>query len=169
MHPLAALVKRAIETYIKTGKVIEAPAELSEEMTWSAGVFVCLKTGGQLRGCIGTIEPAAGCVAEEAIRNAIASATEDPRFFPLGEHELKDIDVSVDVLCPAEKVSSISELDPKRYGVIVKKGPRRGLLLPDIEGVDSPQEQVRIAKTKAGLDPADPDVELFRFKVQRFE
>ncbi len=168
MHPLVALVKKAVEIYVKEGKVITDPGELSRDLTGRAGVFVCLKKKGQLRGCIGTIEPVTGCASLEAIRNAIASATEDPRFFPVSEDELEDLDYSVDVLCPPEKVNSVSELDAKKYGVIVAKGPRRGLLLPDIEGVGSSEEQVRIAMLKAGIPPGEKEVDLYRFEVKRY-
>ncbi len=168
MHPLVALVKKAVELYVKEGKVITDPGELSHDLMDRAGVFVCLKKKGQLRGCIGTIEPVTGCASLEAVRNAIASATEDPRFFPVSEDELDDLDYSVDVLCPPEKVNSISELDAKKYGVIVAKGDRRGLLLPDIEGVGSAGEQVRIAMLKAGIPPGEKNIELYRFEVKRY-
>lgn len=167
MHPLVALVKKAVEVYVREGKVISAD-ELPREVTEKAGVFVCLKKKGQLRGCIGTIEPVTGCASVEAVRNAIASATEDPRFFPVSEDELEELDYSVDVLCPPEKVNSISELDAKRYGVIVVKGTRKGLLLPDIEGVDTVAEQLRIATLKAGIPPGENDVEIYRFEVKRY-
>lgn len=133
-----------------------------------AGVFVCLKKHGQLRGCLGTIEPVTDSVPEEAIKNAIASATEDPRFHPVGEHELDGLDYSVDVIYPPEKINGESELDPAAYGVIVEKGQRRGLLLPDIEGVNTAGEQVRIARMKAGIGPRET-VQLYRFQVKRFK
>lgn len=169
MHPLVALVKNAVECYIRKGEVVRKPEDLAEEMAEKAGVFVCLKRGGQLRGCIGTIEPATECVASEAIRNAIASATEDPRFHPVGEHELGDLGYSVDVLYPPERIKDLSGLDPARYGVIVKKGSRRGLLLPALAGVDTAGEQMRIARMKAGISPSEQDVEIYRFEVKRFE
>ncbi|MDA8168563.1 MAG: AmmeMemoRadiSam system protein A [Nitrospiraceae bacterium] len=169
MHPLVALVKKAVEQFVRKGQVISSDEELSRQMSERAGVFVCLKKDGQLRGCIGTIEPLTGCVTEEAVRNAIASATEDPRFLPVEEHELPGLEYTVDVLCPPEKITSLSGLDPSRYGVIVRKGNRKGLLLPCIEGVDTVQEQLRIAKAKAGIDPGDADIEISRFEVKRFK
>jgi AmmeMemoRadiSam system protein A len=169
MHPLVKLVKRAVETYIKNGVVIKSPEELPGEMSRRAGVFVCLKKHGQLRGCIGTIQPVTGCVSDEAIKNAISSATEDPRFNPVEEDELPDIRYSVDVLCPAEKATDISELDPKRYGVIVSRGGRKGLLLPDLEGVDTVEEQLEIAKRKAGIAPDEKGVDIYRFEVKRYK
>ena len=169
MHPIVRLAKRAVDEYIKTGKVIATPEELSEEMALKAGVFVCLKAGGQLRGCIGTMAPAALCAAEETIINAISSATGDTRFFPVSEEELEGLQYSVDVLCAPEPVKDISELDPKRYGVIVSKGARRGLLLPDLEGVDTAPEQLRIAMLKAGISPDDKDIRIERFEVRRYK
>jgi AmmeMemoRadiSam system protein A len=171
MHPLVALAKEAIEQYIKTGKKIKKPEDflLPDGVPEKAGVFVCLKVNGQLRGCIGTIEPSTDSTPQEAIRNAIASATEDPRFPPVGEHELDGLDYSLDVLYPPERIEDESELDPKKYGVIVSRGTRRGLLLPDLEGVDAAREQVRIAKLKAGISPTDKDVQLYRFRVERFK
>ena len=168
---MVALVKEAIERYIKEGRIIKKPEDLPlpEGSPERAGVFVCLKVNGQLRGCIGTIEPVTESTGHEAIRNAIASATEDPRFHPVGEHELNGLDYSVDILYPPERVKDESELDPKTYGVIVAKGMRRGLLLPDLEGVNTAAEQVRIARMKAGISPMDGDVELYRFRVKRVE
>jgi len=169
MHPIVRLAKQAVEEYIKTGRIISTPQELTSEMAQRAGVFVCLKKGGELRGCIGTISAASSCVAEETIRNAIASAVSDNRFFPVQEDELDELEYTVDVLCPPEPVKDLSELDPKRYGVIVSKGGRRGLLLPDIEGVDTPEEQLRIAMLKAGISPTEGGIKVERFEVKRYK
>jgi AMMECR1 domain-containing protein len=106
-------------------------------------------------------------VAHEIIKNSISASTQDPRFGPVTEAELDDLEYSVDVLSPPEKVSDISELDPKKYGVIVVHGPRKGLLLPDLDGVDSVEEQLRIAKMKAWINPEEK-VEIFRFMVSRY-
>ena len=132
-----------------------------------AGVFVSIYRHGQLRGCIGTIEPVTSCVAEEIMRNAISSGTEDPRFDSVRESELDDLVYSVDVLMKPEPVQSISELDVKRYGVIVSKGFRRGLLLPNLDGVNDVETQLRIAKQKAGIRADDDDVTIERFEVVR--
>lgn len=169
MHPIVMLAKKAVEEYIKEGRVIQKPEELMEEMGLRAGVFVCLKKHGELRGCIGTILPAAECVAEEAIKNAISAAIQDPRFPPVEEEELGELEYSVDILCPPEEVRDASGLDPKKYGVIVAKAQKRGLLLPDLEGVDTVEEQLRIAKLKAGIDPRDPDVRIEKFEVKRYK
>jgi len=136
-------------------------------MRGSAGVFVSIHKLGGLRGCIGTFEPAANNVAEEIIANAISSATRDPRFPPIAPNELKDLDYSVDVLTSPEPVESKDQLDPKKYGVIVEAGYRRGLLLPDLEGVDSVNYQIDICRQKAGIAPDEP-IKLYRFEVKRY-
>jgi len=166
-HPLVQLARRTIESYVRDGEIIEPPEVLSPEMQPRAGAFVSLHRGGDLRGCIGTIEPVHANVAEEIIANAISAATRDPRFPPLREHELADLEISVDVLGAPERVSSMAELDPRRYGVIVESGWRRGLLLPDLEGVDTVDMQVGIALQKAGIRP-DEDYTLYRFEVKRY-
>jgi AmmeMemoRadiSam system protein A len=168
MHPLVKLAKETIESYVRHGKIPKPPSPLPEEMQGRAGVFVSIHTrDGALRGCIGTIEPTRPNIAEEVIYNAIAAATRDPRFPPITPAELDDLVINVDVLSPPERVYSLDELDPKRYGVIVQSGWRRGLLLPDLEGVDTVEQQVDIARRKAGIGPREP-VELYRFEVKRY-
>jgi AmmeMemoRadiSam system protein A len=166
MHPLVGLAKKAIEAYVTKKKVVEPPSADDPELLERAGVFVCLKKGGDLRGCIGTFLPCRQTVAEETIANAIAAATGDPRFPPLSPSELGEITYSVDVLGTPERVEGLQDLDPGRYGVIVACGGRRGLLLPDLEGVDTAEEQVRIARMKAGIGEEEK-VDLFRFEVRR--
>lgn len=162
------LARQTIETYIRTGKVIAPPQDLPGEMRERAGVFVSLKKFGQLRGCIGTFESAQANIAQEIIQNAISSSTRDPRFPPVTEEELKDLVISVDVLSAPEPVSGPEMLDPKRYGVIVESGWRRGLLLPDLEGVDTVVYQLSIAKRKAGISENE-QVKLYRFEVLRYK
>jgi AmmeMemoRadiSam system protein A len=128
---------------------------------------VSLHHYGQLRGCIGTIEATRDNVAQEIIGNAIAAASRDPRFPPLRPEELGELEVKVDVLTPPEPISAPDELDPRRYGVIVQSGWRRGLLLPDLEGVDTVEYQVAIARRKAGIGLDEP-VQLYRFEVKRY-
>jgi len=165
-HPLVRLAKEAVETFVRHGSIIE-PQDLSEEMLKQAGAFVCIKTGGELRGCIGTLEATQANLALEVVRNAIDSATCDPRFPEVTPQELDGLCYSVDVLSPTEPVSGPEELDPKRYGIIVRLGPRRGLLLPDLEGGSTVEEQISIAKDKACIPPEEsPD--LFRFTVRRY-
>ena len=168
MHPLVKLARETVETYVEEGKVPPPPDELTPEMKEKAGVFVSIHMLGELRGCIGTFEPAAKNVAEEIIQNAISSATGDPRFPPVTPEELKDLEYSVDVLTTPKPVKDKSRLDPKKYGVIVQCGFRRGLLLPDLEGVDTVDYQIDICRQKAGIAPDEP-VELYRFEVKRYK
>lgn len=163
------LAKESLETYVKEKKMIDIPEWVQEEMLKSrAGVFVSLKIKGQLRGCIGTIGPTKGNIAEEIINNAISSGTMDPRFEAVVEEELHMIRYSVDVLAKPERIMSMEELDVKRYGVIVTSGYKRGLLLPNLEGVDNPADQVNIALRKAGIGDSE-EFELERFEVIRFK
>jgi AmmeMemoRadiSam system protein A len=168
MHPLVKLAKNTIELYIREGKVLHVREEdLTPEMKEQAGVFVCLKVRGMLRGCIGSFQPTEKDVAHEVVQNAISAATQDPRFQMVHADELDDLEYSVDVLTPPELVHDSRELDPRRYGVIVRSGGRRGLLLPDLEGVDTVEYQTSIAMQKAGIPPGTP-VELSRFEVKRY-
>lgn len=161
------LARKTIEEYIQNGKKISVPDGLPDEMyTDRAGVFVSIKENGNLRGCIGTIQAVQSSVAEEIVHNAISASTRDPRFSPIEPHELDKLTISVDVLGDAEIIASPDELDVKRYGVIVTKGYRRGLLLPNLEGVDTVENQVAIAKSKAGIGEYE-QVELERFEVVR--
>lgn len=165
------LARKSLETFVRTGRAYvpsrEEKEALPREMTGHrAGVFVSVHKEGMLRGCIGTIAPVTGSVAEEILRNAVSAGTEDPRFPPVGKEELEALVYSVDVLGEPEPVVSAAQLDAKRYGVIVTKGRKRGLLLPDLEGVDSVEEQIAIARRKAGIGEADP-VTLERFEVIR--
>jgi len=166
-HPLVKLARQTIETFIRETKVISPPSEPTPEMKEKAGVFVSLHRNGQLRGCIGTFQATTSNVATEIIRNAIESATGDPRFPPLTEDELADLDISVDVLTQPEAVPSKADLDPSCYGCIVANGRRRGLLLPDLPGVETADQQIAICKAKAGIEQAE-NVDLFRFKVRRY-
>ena len=162
------LARETIENYIKQGKKITPPLGLPEEMiNQKAGVFVSLKKFGDLRGCIGTFMPTQENIAQEIIKNAISAAVDDPRFSPVNSSELDDLTISVDVLTAPEEVKDISQLDPKKYGVIVSSGYKKGLLLPDLEGVDTVEYQIEIAKRKAGIYP-DEKVKLYRFEVKRY-
>jgi len=168
MHPLVKLAKDTIELYIREGKVLTPRDEdLTPDMRERAGVFVSLKVRGMLRGCIGTFQPCEPNVANEIVRNAISAATGDPRFTVVRPDELANLEYSVDVLTAPEQVADLKELDPVRYGVIVQAGRQRGLLLPDLEGVDTVEEQVGIAMQKAGIRPGT-EVTLSRFEVKRY-
>jgi len=166
-HPLVQLARRTIEQYVRSAQVISPPDPLTDEMRPRAGVFVSLHKHGELRGCIGTIEPTRANVAQEIIANAISAATRDPRFAPVTADELTDLEISVDVLTTPEPIRSQDELDPRVYGVIVESGGRRGLLLPDLEGVDTTEQQVNIALRKAWIRPNEP-YRMFRFRVIRY-
>jgi len=168
VHQLVALAKNAVEDHIKSRELTGIPEDIERAFTKEkSGVFVCLKKHKQLRGCIGTFMPVTESVAEETIRNAIAAATEDPRFPPVSVEELDSIEYSVDVLSPPEEVREMKELDPKKYGIIVVKDNKKGLLLPDLEGVDTVDQQIDIAAQKAGILNKD-GIKLFRFSVARY-
>lgn len=160
------LARESLEYYIKTKSYMKMPSYVTAEMLNVArGVFVSLKKDGELRGCIGTIEPVTNSCAEEIIRNAVEAGTHDPRFFPVEAEELRELEYSVDVLMPPEKATK-DMLDVKRYGVIVTKGRKSGLLLPDLEGVNTVEEQLNIALGKANINK-DEDYEIKRFEVIR--
>jgi len=166
---VTGLARQSLEAYVREGRIIPAPAQPGPCLRGRAGVFVTLHEYGVLRGCIGTIAPTRDSIAEEIIYNAIAAGTQDPRFRPVTRGELADLTYSVDILSPMERVDGLGDLDPRRYGVLVRKGRRQGLLLPDLEGIDTAEEQVAIAKDKAGIPRTDEDVELYRFTVERYE
>ncbi len=162
------LARAEINAWVGEHRRIEPPADLPAELlSERAGVFVSLHKEGRLRGCIGTIEPTQSCVAREIIENAISASTRDPRFSPVRRDELDTLEISVDVLSPAEAIRSKDELDVRRYGVIVTKGRKRGLLLPNLDGVDTVEQQVAIALRKAGLSEREEGYGLERFEVVR--
>jgi AmmeMemoRadiSam system protein A len=170
LHPLIALAAEAVEAFVRDRRIIAPPDDLLEccpPVARRAGAFVCLKMRGELRGCIGTTEPTRETLAVEIIENAVAAATRDPRFDPVDAAELAELAITVDVLSEPEPVVDDTHLDPRRYGVIVRAGARHGVLLPDIEHIDSVQEQIATARQKAGIGPDEP-VELFRFEVTRY-
>ncbi len=161
------LARYTVEKFVKTGTLPEMPEGLPEELYKSrAGAFVSMKEDGRLRGCIGTIRAVRGTLAEEIMHNAVSACSEDTRFSPVEDWEVDRLTISVDVLGETEKISSPEELDVTRYGVIVTKGGRRGLLLPNLEGVDTVEQQIAIAKQKAGIREHE-SVELERFEVIR--
>ncbi|MDX9871254.1 MAG: AmmeMemoRadiSam system protein A [Clostridia bacterium] len=161
------LARESIAYFLTKGQILDLPAEYVDLQTGGAGVFVSLKKQGNLRGCIGTVEATQKNLGLEIIHNAVSAACRDPRFEPLQLEELQEAEISVDVLEAPEDITGIAELDPRIYGVIVKKGSRQGLLLPNLEGIHDAAEQVEIAKQKAGLRRED-NVTLSRFKVTRY-
>ena len=162
--PYVRLARVTLENYIRTGRIIDVPEDLPVEMTRDkAGVFVSIKKHGQLRGCIGTILPTMNSIASEIIQNAISAGTKDPRFEAIEEEELDNLIYSVDILMAPEDISSKEELDVSKYGVILKSGYRSGLLLPNLEGVDTVDEQIEITLGKAGIRKDE------KYNMQRFE
>lgn len=162
--PWTALAWKSVESYVRYNHIIQVPDGLPGELTGSrAGAFVSIHSRGRLRGCIGTIAPTRKNLAEEIIHNAVSASSRDPRFDPIRPDELKYLEINVDVLGDPEDIPSKDYLDVKKYGVIVSCGHRRGLLLPDLDGVDTVEEQIEIARRKAGISPRDS------LKLQRFE
>lgn len=161
------LARASAEYYVKNGKVMEVPDWVPDEiLNAKAGAFVSVHKFGALRGCIGTILPTKDNLAQEIVRNAVSAVSEDPRFEAVEPGELKWLEINVDVLSEPEKIKSKDELDVKKYGVIVQSGYKRGLLLPDLDGVDTVDQQVSIAMRKGGISPGDK-IELLRFEVVR--
>lgn len=164
--PYVKLARLTIEEYISTGNTIETPSNTPKELLNSqAGVFVSIHKFGSLRGCIGTIMPTTNSIAQEIITNAISASTKDPRFPKIEKEELDYLEINVDVLGEPEDIDSEEQLNVKEYGVIVTSSMKRGLLLPDLDGVDTIEQQVSIAKKKAGIK--DEPYTLQRFKVTR--
>lgn len=172
-HPFVQLARDAIEAYVRSHRRIKPPHDLPPEMQARAGTFVSLHSlDGELRGCIGTIEPVHDNLAEEIIENAISAATRDPRFPPVRADELGLLDISVDVLTAPEPIPSIHDQDPKIHGLIVQslRDPwKRGLLLPDLEDIDTAEKQLYYTRVyKAHItDPNEP-IQLYRFTVKRY-
>ncbi|MCD6177713.1 AmmeMemoRadiSam system protein A [bacterium] len=186
MHPLVELAKSAIETYIEEGRLILPPPDFPQEfLTKKSGVFVTIKKQGRLRGCIGTYLPTQENIAKEVIRNAISAATQDYRFGPVSKEELPLLSYTIYILSEPELIKSKSELDPKKYGIIVKTTPfsntdktdaifdgripvKTGILLPDLEGIDTPEKQILIACQKAGIDPQTEKILIYRFSTEKY-
>jgi AmmeMemoRadiSam system protein A len=173
VHPYVKLARMTVERLLKgetppvSGAAVESDAELWNK---ERACFVSIKTlAGGLRGCIGTILPTQSGLDREIIANAVAASTRDPRFPPMTSRELEDVTISVDVLSLPEPVSDLGELDPSVWGVIVSQGMRRGVLLPDLEGVDTVEEQLGIAAQKAGIWRLGSGVSIERFRVDRYK
>lgn len=187
MHPLVLLAKSAVETFIKKGKIISSPNDLPKEyFERKAGTFVTIEKNGELRGCIGTYLPTRINIVEEIIHNAIAAATQDYRFDPIQKDELPYLSYTVYILSEPEPVKDLKELDPKKFGIIVKTGPftfpnekvvileesipyKTGLLLPDLEGVDTIEKQILIACQKGGIDPNKEKIFIYKFRVEKYQ
>ena len=202
MNPLVSLAKLTVENYIREGKVITPFPDLPEEfLNKRAGTFVTIEKDGELRGCIGTYLPTRINIAQELIRNAIAAASEDYRFGPIKKEELPHLFYTVYILSYPEPVKDTKDLDPKKFGIIVKTGPftfpnevaelrsspalryarakevvfngvvpyKTGLLLPDLEGVDTVEQQISTACQKGGIDPTQEKILIYKFKVDKYE
>jgi AmmeMemoRadiSam system protein A len=168
IDPCIALARLSVETFVKTGKPAKLPPDVPVELlNRRAGAFVSLHEHGELRGCIGTISATTASIAQEILQNGIGACSRDPRFDAVRPDELDFLEYSVDILGDAEPIDSPEQLDVKRYGVIVTQGWKRGLLLPNLDGVDTVDYQLEIAKRKAGIHPAADDVQLERFEVVR--
>lgn len=165
--PYVRLARESLTAFLNTGAQMKnIPDYVTTEMKESKrGVLVYMKKNGELRGCIGTILPTTGSIAEEIIRNAVAAGINDPRFTEVEKNELMDIDFSVDVLTEP-KPATFKDLDPKEYGVIVNTKLKSGLLLPNLEGVDTVEDQLSIALRKAGIE-SDEEYSIQKFKVNR--
>lgn len=170
MNPYTALAKLAVNTYIKEGKTISVPTDLPKEfLERKSGVFVTIEKEKELRGCIGTYLPTRQNVAEEIIHNAISAATEDYRFSPIEKEELPFLSYTVYLLNPPEQIKDTKELNPKKFGIIViaTSSRKTGLLLPDLEGVDTTEKQIAIACQKADIDLKTEKITLYKFTVEK--
>jgi len=169
MHPLVSLAKKAVENYIKEGKIISVPENFSKKvLNKKAGAFVTIEKKGELRGCIGTYLPTKENITEEVISNAIAAATQDDRFGSVQKEELPGLSYTVYILSEPQPVKNFQEIDPKKYGIIVKSGLKSGLLLPDLWGVDTAEKQFLIACQKAGIDPIHEPVVVYKFTAKKY-
>ena len=166
-HPYISLAQESIQHYLNHHEKLSCPSPLPKDLQLRSGAFVSIKKLRQLRGCIGTLEPSEPNLAMEIIENSLKAALHDPRFSPVRAEELQDLSYSIDVIRPLEKVSTREELDPRIYGLVVRSKGKQGVLLPDLEGVDSAEEQIRICRNKGRIDEDEP-TEMYRFKVDRF-
>jgi len=185
MHPLVFLAKSAVENYVKEEKIIEPPDSLPVKFyERKTGIFVTIEKDGRLRGCVGTYLPTRPNIAQEVIRNAIAAAKEDYRFGPIQSAELPRLSYTVYILTYPEPVKNKRELNPERFGIIVKTGPlafpnekntvfdgitpyKTGLLLPDLSGIDTPEKQISLACQKGGIDPEKEKIFIYRFAAEK--
>ncbi len=168
MNIFCQLARQSIKYYLETGKQLRTPKNLPPTLKTKSAVFVSIHTkSGNLRGCIGTFIPTQPNLAQEIIYNAISATSEDPRFYPIKKSELKDLKISVDLLSDPETAKDVKDLNPKKYGVIVKSASgQTGLLLPDLPEIDSAEKQIAIACQKAAISPTEP-IQLYRFTVKR--
>ncbi len=164
------LARLAVETFVKTGEVIDSPADCPPALlSKKSGVFVTLKKNNRLRGCIGTYLPTMNNLAKEIIRSAVRAATADPRFPRLQTRELPSLHYTVSLLSSPQPVKTLEELNPKEYGIIVQDSSgKTGLLLPNVEEVETVLQQIAIACQKAGINPSAENISLWKFKTQQY-
>lgn len=174
--PLVSLAQKAVETFIKEKEIISAPPDFPKKfLERKSGVFVSIhnKKENCLRGCIGTFLPSQENIATEVIKNAISAATQDSRFLPIKKEELPFLSYTVYILNPPQLIKDLSELNPKKYGIIVKTvtaaTPKTGLLLPDLEGIDTVEKQIFIACQKAGINLEKEKILIYKFSVEKYE
>lgn len=187
MNPYVELAKKVVESYVEKGEIIEVPNDLVKAIQdRKAGTFVTIEKNGQLRGCIGTYLPTKENIAEEIIHNTITAATEDYRFGPIQKTELPYLSYTVYILSEPELVKDISELNPQKFGIIIKTipinsptgidvvfnghfVPKTGLLLPDLKGINTVEEQISLACQKGGINPEKEKIIIYRFTVEKYE
>ena len=167
MYPLVKLASQSVKHFIETGKSLPYHDPLPDNFKQKAGTFITIRNQGSLRGCIGTISPKYKNLAEEVIGNAIRSANEDPRFDPIEKKELASLTFSVDVLTPLEKINDLKDHNVKQFGLIVRGEGKQGVLLPELDNINSANQQLEVCLKKGGFKDSDT-YELFRFKVERF-
>ena len=166
-HPYIELAVHSVSHFLIHHERLPCPARLSDDLKEKAGAFVSIKRNKALRGCIGTLHPQEPNLALEIIENAVKAATRDPRFSPVTPNEISELLFSIDVILPMEKVEDIKDLDPKSFGLMIKTDQKQGVLLPDLEGVASVRDQIKICRAKGRIKANEPQ-EMFRFQVHRF-
>jgi len=173
MHALIALAKKTVETYIETGEIIKPEENLIKEFSSKkAGVFITIEKNKDLRGCIGTYLPTRDNVIEEVIQNAISASTEDYRFGPIQKQELPFLSYTVSILEKPELIKDKKELNPRKYGIIIKTlnyPPKSALLLPDLDGVDTIEQQISITCQKGNIDPSKEKTIIYKFKIKKYD
>jgi AmmeMemoRadiSam system protein A len=161
---IQTLGRHAIDTYLRTRRLIDPPDPIPPELRAPSALFVTLRKNGEMRGCVGSVRPTEATAAHELIRYAVASAVRDPRFDPVRLDEVSALTIKVQLLDPPEP-TDVSELDPHNFGIIVRCGDRQALLLPGIDGIDTPEQQLLAACQKAAIDPYAP-LQLERFRTR---
>ena len=169
-HSYVKLAMEAVHYYLLKGELLPCPSPLPPGMECRSGVFVSIKIkkNRNLRGCIGTIEPNQDNLAQEIIKNAVSAATRDPRFEPITIEELDTFSFSVDTLTPLEPINTPDKLNPQRYGLSIKGSSKQGILLPDLEGIDTPEKQIDICLKKAAI-PKNSHYQMYRFEIKRYK